>query len=105
VKESVGFSWWPVLKLLTAIEDAEGSLDGLMWKHSASKVFFVDDADKTNWQFESHAEALFAFYDHVYRKNIPCITTTNKDRTWWAGKMGDAFARRLFEDACREVRF
>jgi hypothetical protein len=105
VKQSVGFSWWPVRKLITAIGDENGSLDGLLWKHSASKILFVDDVDKTNWQFESNAEALFAFYDHVYRKNIPCISTTNKDRKWWSNKMGDAFARRLFEDACREVKF
>lgn len=105
VKNSLGFSWWPVRKLLSAIEEDNGSLDGLLWKHSASKILFIDDADKTNWQFESKTEALFAFYDYVYRKNMPCITTTNKDRKWWSNKMGDAFTRRLFEDACREVKF
>ena len=105
VKENLGFSWWPVRKLLTAIEEANGSLDGLMWKHSASRIFFVDDADKVNWQFESNTEVLFSFYDYIYRKNIPCITTTNKDRAWWADKMGDAFARRMFEDACFTVKF
>lgn len=105
VKESRGFSWWPVRKLISAIEEENGSLDGLMWRHSASRMFFVDDVDKFNLQFESHAEALFAFYDHIYRKNIPCITTTNKDRKWWTGKMGEAFTRRLFDDACREVKF
>jgi hypothetical protein len=33
------------------------------------------------------------------------ITTTNKDRQWWADKMGDAFARRLFDDAHFAVQF
>ncbi len=105
VKGGVGFSWWPVRKLIKDIEETNGGLEGLMYRHVASRVFFVDDADKINWQFESHAESLFAFYDLVYRKNLPCITTTNKDRKWWTNKMGEAFTRRLFDDACREVRF
>lgn len=33
------------------------------------------------------------------------ITTTNKDRAWWSEKMGEAFARRLFEGAHFEVVF
>jgi hypothetical protein len=105
VKQNVGFSWWPVRKLIKDIEDSNGALEGLMYRHAGSRVFFIDDADKINWQFESHGESLFAFYDMIYRKNIPCITTTNKDRAWWAKKMGEAFARRLFDDACTEVNF
>lgn len=105
VKQGIGFSWWPVRKLIQNIEDCGGSLEGLMYRHQASRIFFVDDADKLNWQYESHAEALFAFYDFVYRQNFPCITTTNKDRQWWVTKMGEAFTRRLMDGACFEVSF
>ena len=105
VKENVGFSWWPVRKLILDIGESNGDLDGLMYRHAASRVFMVDDIDKLNLQFESNGEALFAFYDYVYRKNVPCITTTNQPRTWWSKKMGEAFARRLFDDAHDTVDF
>jgi hypothetical protein len=105
VREGVGFSWWPMRRLIKAIDEADGGLDGLMWRHQASRVFFLDDADKANWQFETTSESLFAFFDHIYRKNLPLIVTTNNGRKWWTDKMGEAFVRRMFDEACREVRF
>ena len=68
-------------------------------------MLFVDDIDKINWQFESQVALLWSFYDWIYRTKKPCITTTNQSREWWTEKMGAAFARRLFDDAQRPVRF
>ncbi len=105
VQKGIGFTWRPARKLITAIEEMDGSVEGLLYRNQASKIWFIDDADKLNWQFQSHPEALFAFYDTIYRQNIPCITTTNKDRNWWVDKMGEAFARRLFDEAHFPVDF
>ncbi len=69
------------------------------------RVLFVDDLDKINWDFESHAQMLFTFLDWVYRTKKPCIVTTNRDRAWWKVKAGDALVRRLFVDGCVEVEF
>lgn len=79
--------------------DDRGDSTGFFRYYSDARFFLIDDLDKVNWQFESTTEALFAFYDWIYVHQKPCITTTNKDRAWWAKKMSDAFARRLF-DAC-----
>lgn len=101
------FAWFPVKRLITEFEryERKGVADEF-WKFYASfDVLFVDDADKFNAQFESEGAALFAFYDWVYREHRPCITTTNKPREWWANLMGEAHARRLFDDAHIEVDF
>jgi len=107
VKDHRPFAWFPVRRLATELERYEknGAADEFFRAYSHYKALLVDDADKINWQFDSHKEQLFAFYDWVYRTNKPCITTTNKDRAWWASKMGDAFARRMFSDAHFEVKF
>lgn len=107
VKENRPFAWFPVRRLATELGRYEerGAADEFFRAYSHYRVLLVDDVDKINWQFDSHKEQLFAFYDWVYRTNKPCITTTNKDRAWWANKMGDAFVRRLFDDAHFEVKF
>lgn len=107
VKEGVEFAWWPVKKLVTDIEEYENAnMAEAFWRRfSRMGVLMVDDLDKINWSFDSHKTALFSFYDWIYRDHRPCITTTNKDRAWWTERMGDAFARRLFEDAQFEIRF
>lgn len=107
VRENKPFAWFPVRRMITELEKFESlnAADEFFRAYSFYRVLMVDDVDKINWQFESHGALLFAFYDWVYRSRIPCITTTNKDRKWWAGKMGDAFTRRLFDDAHFEVKF
>jgi hypothetical protein len=107
VNDGREFAWWPVKKLVSDLEEYEqANMAEAFWrKYSRLDVLMVDDIDKINWSFPSQPSALFAFYDWIYRDHRPCITTTNKDRAWWTERMGDAFARRLFEDAHFEVKF
>lgn len=107
VDEQRSFAWFPVKRLITEFARYEGKdLADEFWRYYRGfHVLLVDDVDKINWQFESECAALFQFYDWVYRDRRPVITTTNKDRAWWTEKMGDAFARRLFDDAHRTVAF
>jgi hypothetical protein len=107
VKQNKPFAWFPVRRLVTELEgyETKGFADEFFRNYAHFAVLMVDDLDKINWQFESQQAMLFAFYDWVYRSKRPCISTTNKTRKWWADKMGDAFARRLFEDAQFEVAF
>lgn len=107
VKGERTFAWFPVKRLITEFEQYEAKNLGSEFfrQYDFFKVLFVDDVDKINWQWEGQAATLFSFYDWIYRAKKPCITTTNKDRKWWADKMGDAFARRLFDDAHFPVLF
>jgi hypothetical protein len=107
VRENKPFAWFPVKRLTTELSKYEqsGHADEFFRQYDHFKILMVDDADKINWDFMSNQEALFAFYDWIYRSKKPCITTTNKSRDWWAKKMGDAFARRLFDDAHYAVCF
>lgn len=101
------FAWFPVRRLVTELARYQeaGIADEFFRTYDLLQILFVDDADKINWNFDSEKAALFAFYDWVYRRQKPCITTTNKERSWWAERMGEAFARRMFEDAHRVVSF
>ena len=101
------FTWFTAKRLISCMEDdnERGNFSTFFKNARGVTLLFVDDLDKINWQFESNAEALFSFYDWVYREHRACVTTTNKDRRWWSDKMGDAFARRLFDDASFEVKF
>ena len=107
VRENKPFAWFPVKRLTTELAKYEetGHADEFFRQYDHFKILMVDDADKINWDFMSNQESLFAFYDWIYRSKKPCITTTNKSREWWAKKMGDAFARRLFDDAHFAVNF
>lgn len=107
VLENKPFAWFPVKRLTTELakDEESGNADEFFRRYSHFKILMVDDADKINWDFMSNQEALFSFYDWIYRTRKPCITTTNKGRDWWAKKMGDAFARRLFNDAHFAVNF
>jgi len=107
VNHQKSFAWFPVRKLIGELdgEDLTNESRGFLLGIKYCSMFFVDDIDKINWQFESEKSALFTFYDWIYRENKPCITTTNQSKQWWAGNMGEAFARRLFVDAHFAVRF
>lgn len=107
VRDNRPFAWFPVRRLVTELERYEKAdcADEFFRAYDHFRVLFVDDIDKINWDFESHSQMLFAFLDWVYRKQKPVIITTNRDRDWWTKKMGDAFVRRLFNDACFEVKF
>lgn len=107
IRQNRPFAWFPVRRMISEFEAYENrnAADEFFRTYSFFRILMVDDVDKINWQFDSHSALLFAFYDWIYRQRIPCITTTNKARDWWANKMGDAFARRLFDDAHFEVRF
>jgi DNA replication protein DnaC len=107
VKNRQQFAWFPVRRMVTLLSkaDEKGDDEKFFRNHDRFSILFVDDIDKINWSYESHMSALFSFYDWVYRQNKPCITTTNKDPAWWAERMGDAFARRLFEGAHFAVKF
>lgn len=101
------FEWFPVRRLIAELIKYEerGETEDFFRMRDFHSILFVDDVDKINWAFDTQKTALFAFYDWIYRKNKPCITTTNKDRSWWANQMGNAFARRLFDDAHFSVKF
>lgn len=107
VRRNRAFAWFPARRLIAEMERYEksGSPDEFFRLYDHFRALFVDDLDKINWQFDSSKELLFAFVDWVYRKQKPCIVTTNQGRAWWAAKMGDAFARRLFDDAFQSVEF
>lgn len=99
--------WFPIRRLIGEISGFEDRyLQDEFWrKYRCCDVLMIDDLDKINWQFESEGAALFQFYDWIYREHRPCITTTNKGRQWWTERMGDAFARRLFDDAHQAIQF
>lgn len=107
VKENLPFAWFPVRRLVNELEryEKQDCAEEFFRAYDFHKILFVDDVDKINWDFESHSQMLFSFFDWVYRHQKPCIATTNRDRKWWSNKMGDAFTRRLFQDACQEVIF
>ena len=76
-----------------------------LWRQLASlNAILIDDLDKMELN-DRNATMLFEFYDWVYREHRPVITTTNRDRDWWSGKMGTAFCRRLFDEAHTIVSF
>ena len=68
------------------------------------KLIFVDDLDKIDMN-DRNCGLMFELYDKIYRDHVPAITTTNQSRAWWTGKMGEAFVRRLMDDAQRELKF
>jgi DNA replication protein DnaC len=107
VKEGKSFAWFTAKRLITEFVkyDQKGFADEFYKYYAAYDLLMVDDLDKVNWQFDSETAALFQFYDWVYRANRPCIATTNCGRKWWADKMGDAFTRRLFDEAHQTVLF
>lgn len=107
VTQGRSFAWFPVKRLITELKRyEEKDIADEFWRmYRGFNALFVDDLDKINWQFESEGAMLFQFYDWAYRENIRVITTTNKGRQWWAEKMGDAFARRLFDEAHFSVCF
>jgi hypothetical protein len=107
VRRERSFAWFPARHLVISIAKSEskGEAEKVFGENTRMNSIFVDDIDKINWSYDSHMSALFSFYDWIYRENKPCITTTNKDPAWWAERMGDAFARRLFEGAHFAVRF
>ncbi len=107
VKKAIPFKWFPVRDLVNEMkryEDNECTAD-FFRQIDFFKVIFVDDIDKINWDFSSSVQMLLAFLDWVYRRQKPCIVTTNRDRAWWKAKAGDALVRRLFDDGFVEVNF
>lgn len=107
VDSNMPFAWFPVRRLVAELERYEkaGHADEFFRTYDFFKILFIDDLDKINWDYESHAQLLFSFLDWVYRKKKPCVVTTNRDRAWWKAKAGDAFVRRLFDDGFKEVEF
>lgn len=107
VREGKSFAWFPVKRLITEFVRYENKdlAEEFYRNYRHYDLLFVDDLDKFNSAFESEGAALFQFYDWVYREHRPVLTTTNKGREWWENLMGEAFARRLFDDAHREEKF
>ena len=107
VRQNKAFTWFPVRRLITSMEwyEKESAAEEFYRNCLAYEIIFVDDVEKLNWQFQSQSELLFSFYDWVYRNKRPCVTTTNLSRKWWTDKMGDAFVRRVFDEAHGEVKF
>jgi DNA replication protein DnaC len=97
VRENQTFVFFPIARLLDRIKKLEG-LEPALFDSRGCRIVFVDDADKFNADFDSERVALFEFYDHMSVTKRPVITTTNQDRKWWEKRMGEAFARRLFEE-------
>lgn len=107
VKKAIPFKWFPVRDLVNEMkryEDNECTAD-FFRQIDFFKIIYVDDIDKINWDFNSSVQMLLAFLDWVYRRQKPCIVTTNRDRAWWKAKAGDALVRRLFDDGFVEVNF
>lgn len=107
VKTGRPFIYFTAKRLMSVMEQ---DADDFFREHTPPSgrlgaILFVDDADKINWDFQSNARDLFAFYDFIYRRHVGCVTTTNKDFAWWKERMGDAFVRRFFKDAHFEVKF
>lgn len=107
VRSNRAFVWFPVKRLVTELEryEKKDAAEDFYRMTDMLPIVFVDDLDKINWDFESQAQLLFSFFDWVYRTKKPCLVTTNRDRAWWRNKAGDAFVRRLFDEACSEVVF
>lgn len=101
------FAWFPARRLCSVMDSYESRhcADEFFRAYDFFKVLFVDDVEKINWDFKSNTELLFSFFDWVYRTKKPCVVTTNRGRDWWTDKMGEAFARRLFDEAHFEVTF
>lgn len=107
VIEARTFNWFPSRRLTTELARYEdiNAAEEFFRNQRHYRTVLIDDVDKINWMYDSQKEQLFAFYDWVYRERQPCITTTNQNREWWAERMGDAFVRRLFDEAHFEVKF
>ncbi len=109
VRDNRSYAWFPVKRLVTEFtrfESKDMADEFFKWYGpNRFSLLFVDDLDKINWQFESESAVLFQFYDWIYRTRTPCITTTNKDRQWWIDHAGEAFVRRLFDEAHNAVQF
>lgn len=107
VEKNKTFAWFPARKLVADMEryEKKDCADEFFRYYDFHDMLFVDDFDKINWDYESHPQLLFSFIDWVYRKQKPCVITTNKTRKWWTEKAGDALTRRLFVDGCVEVEF
>lgn len=107
VLENRAFAWFPAKRLCTEMAKYEekNCMEDFYRSYNLLHILFVDDLEKINWQFQSNSEMLFAFFDWVYRAKKPCMVTTNCSRDWWKDKMGDAFARRLFDEAHTVVQF
>lgn len=107
VKHNRPFTWFPVSRLVDEVQRYEKKdlLDEFYRMLLHYPVLIIDDGDKINWNRQEEVGVLFRFYDWVYRSRRPVITTTNQDRTWWDGKMGPAFVRRMFHDSHFEVKF
>jgi hypothetical protein len=90
--------------------DAQWDWHGDMWE----KIFtgpactiplvFLDDVDKVALNSLT-TELLFTFFDLIYERQIPCLSTTNRDRKWWLDKMGAAFTRRFMDGGLVELKF
>jgi len=107
VERSKSMMWFPVKKLVAEMAryEANAITEEFFKNCSYYDILFVDDADKFNNQFESEMSAIFSFYDYIYRNRRPCITTTNRSREGWSDVMGEAFTRRMFDDASFAVNF
>ncbi len=107
VKKNLPFTWFPVSRLVDEVQRFEKKdlLDEFYRSLLHYPVVIVDDLDKINWNRQEEPGVLFRFYDWVYRAHRPVITTTNKPRAWWLERVGEAFVRRLFDEAHFEVKF
>jgi hypothetical protein len=106
VRENRGFTWFTTKRLTESY--FEYHMDGepeRFWRRlNGYHVILFDDLDKLEMN-DRNATMVFELYDWIYRERRPVITTTNRDREWWVNKMGDAFVRRLFDEAHFYVQF
>jgi len=106
VRHGIAFEFFTAERILKALEESRFGLDDYLDYHRRwSSLFFFDDLHRFNTQFESEGKALSQLYDWIYRHKMPCITTTNKDRTWWATLLGESTARRMFDEAHTLINF
>lgn len=106
VREGKAFRWYSAKRLTDSFFEyhMEGRPEAFWRGLGGVNLILLDDMDKME-SSERNNTVLFELYDWLTREQHPAITTTNQGQDWWANRMGEAFARRMFEGAHQPVKF
>ena len=106
IKEAQTFTWCTAKQM--AERYFKWHMDGepeRFWQFfTMTQISFIDDIDKLELN-DRNSGVLFEFYDWAYREHRPVAGTTNRSREWWLEHMGEAFTRRMFDDAHQAIEF
>jgi DNA replication protein DnaC len=105
--EQRSFRWWTGRRLSDDYygDFRDGDPDAFWHRLRYHRAFFVDDLDKFDLSQERSAGFLFELADRIYRDHLPFLVTSNHSRDWWRKALGEAFIRRMFDEATRPVQF